>query len=612
MERTGTFSGELNEIRKQTFELFGLVPTRQRWTLGGAALLTILGGICGTAIPLLLGRLVDVVQAGAGGAEGSAAVASGRLPSGAILYLSLMGAAYCLREGLQLGRRLLVEETCTRLDKHLTVELVSHVMMLDLSTLAREKVGSLHGKLIRSVSGSIRFLRVVFLDFLPAIIAGGLALAAATAKQPLLGLVLCLMIPVIFLVTWRQLISQKGVRLKLLETREEIDGTLVEQLTGIEYIRAANTHAQETRRIDRSAEFLRRKELKHHFVMSIFGSGKALVESLCHLAVLGLAVYFVSHGRGTVGDIPTFSMLFLGVMAPLAEVHRIIDEGHESSLLVGELLNLLHQPVDPGFQTKEEKPPEINGEALIHVDDLHVRCTSPEGQEKSILSGVSLEVRKGEIVGIAGRSGCGKSTLLRALMRLVPSSEGRAILGGTPLDAVSRESLARLLGYVSQTPFVFAGTVEQNIAYECEGATFEDIRRAAEAACLHQEIMQFADGYKSRLGERGQNLSGGQRQRLALARVILKNPPILILDEATSALDTINEAHIQEWLNAERGRRTILMVAHRLSTLRHSDRIVVFDEGRIVEAGPYDELIQRGGLFSELNDLSDVASPVRA
>jgi ATP-binding cassette subfamily B protein len=122
--------------------------------------------------------------------------------------------------------------------------------------------------------------------------------------------------------------------------------------------------------------------------------------------------------------------------------------------------------------------------------------------------------------------------------------------------------------------------------------------------------MQLADGYKSHLGERGQNLSGGQRQRLALARVILKNPPILILDEATSALDTINEARIQEWLNAERGQRTILMVAHRISTLRHSDRIVVFDEGRIVESGPYNELIQRGGLFSELNDHADAASPV--
>lgn len=600
MTEAASFSAECAQIRHRVRDLWGWIPKRQRGTLAGALLLTVIGGACTTVVPLLLGRLVDAINAGTK-ATGTSAIAPELLKT-AVVYLGLIALAYLVRELMQAGRRLLIEDTCTRLEKHLIVALVSHVMMLDLIALMREKVGSLHGRITRSVTGSVRFLRVGFLDFLPALIAGAMAMTAAITKQPLLGLFMLVMLPVSLILTWRQLISQKGVRLKLMQAREQLDGTLVEQLTGIDYIRAANTHTLESRRIARSVEFLRRNEFRHHFVMSLFGSGKALWESLCHLAVLGAAVYLAATGRGTVGDVLVFSMLFQGVMAPLAEVHRILDEGHESSLLVADLLSLLQQPVDRCFETNGDPQPKLEQQdVLIGFKGLEVRLPLADGGVRTALSDVSLEVRRGEIIGIAGRSGCGKSTLLRALLRLVHPSDGAANLGGAPLDAVSRKSLAELVGYVSQSPFVFAGTVAQNIAYENERASSVEIQQAAQAACLHEEIMQLPSGYDTELGERGQNLSGGQRQRLALARVMLKNPPILILDEATSALDTINEAHIQEWLGAQRGQRTVLMVAHRLSTLRHSDRIVVFDDGRIVESGPYDALIERGGLFAELN-----------
>jgi ATP-binding cassette subfamily B protein len=177
---------------------------------------------------------------------------------------------------------------------------------------------------------------------------------------------------------------------------------------------------------------------------------------------------------------------------------------------------------------------------------------------------------------------------------------GRVLIGGVPLEAVSREAIGRLVGYVGQQPFIVAGTVAENIAYGCDGATDDEIRCAARRACMHDEIESMAFGYESPVAERGTNLSGGQRQRLALARVFLKNPPILILDEGTSALDNISERAVQRAIEAARADRTVILVAHRLSTLRGADRIVVFDQGLIVEVGTYAELLRADGAFADL------------
>jgi ATP-binding cassette subfamily B protein len=169
-----------------------------------------------------------------------------------------------------------------------------------------------------------------------------------------------------------------------------------------------------------------------------------------------------------------------------------------------------------------------------------------------------------------------------------------------PLEQLSRRQISKQFGYVSQQPFLFAGTIEENIRYGCGGHSFEEVVQAAERAGIHDEIESMPDGYRTRIAERGQNLSGGQRQRVALARVFLKNPPILILDEATSALDTINERRVQLAIEAAMADRTVILVAHRLSTLADADRIMVFEEGRIAETGTYDQLLENNGVFASL------------
>jgi ATP-binding cassette subfamily B protein len=456
-------------------------------------------------------------------------------------------------------------------------------------------------------------LRLFFLDFFPSILTGLFALAATISKEPLLGLVMAGVIPCSVVLTAWQLVSQKNVRLRLLRTREETDGTVVEQLGGLEYIRAADTVAQEVRRVARSAERRRSREIRHHFQMSLFGAAKALNEGLFHVLVLGMAIYLAIHGVTEFADILTFSMLFLNVMTPLSEVHRVIDEGHESSLRVGDLLEILNSPSDPSFRTAERPRPELTADPLVRVEDLQVEYVTADGRTKPALDGVSLTIRRGERVGIAGRSGGGKSTWLKVLLRLTHPTAGRVWFGGRPLDSVARETIGAMIGYVGQVPFVFSGTIEENIAYGVDGATPAEIRRAAEMACIHDEIMAMPGGYRAPVAERGQNLSGGQRQRLALARLFLKNPPLLILDEATSALDTISERCVQRALAETRDDRTIIVVAHRLSTLLDTDRILVFENGHIAESGTYNELVQAGGVFAELLMCAEnAASPVRS
>jgi ATP-binding cassette subfamily B protein len=594
-KRLQSFLAELNRSGRRARQVWRLVPARHKWPLGVATVVIAGVSVCNTALPILLGHLVDVKK----GSDETLERSSLLLVAGTILLG--IAAVYTVRELLNVLRRYLVENACTRINRDMSVRLVSHLLRVRLDRLGQEKVGALHGRIFRSVDGFVRFVRLGFLDFFPPLLTGLLALLAALSKQPLIALPMIGVIPLaVFLTVW-QLLSQKKVRLRLMRSCEEIDGTVVEQLGGVEYIRAADTADQEVRRVWRACERRRALEVRHHFKMSLFGCGKALNEGFFHILVLGMAVYLAINGQISYGSVLTFSMLFLNVMTPLSEIHRVIDEGHDASLRVGDLLEMLAQPIDPSFATQALRFPRLlPGQPVIEVEDLHVEYLTAEGPTRPGLERVSLSIRHGETIGIAGRSGSGKSTWVKVVLRLIHASRGRVRLAGLPLEEVSREEIGRLFGYVGQSPFVFAGTIADNIAYGNGPVTRGQIEEAARLAHLHDEIMQMPRGYDAEVTERGQNLSGGQRQRLAIARILLKQAPILVLDEATSALDNISERQVQRALGLTSADRTTILVAHRLTTLRDAGRILVFDGGKIVEAGSYNDLVKAGGVFTEL------------
>jgi ATP-binding cassette, subfamily B, bacterial len=590
------FWSELRLICARAIQVWRLVPRRHKAALSASAVLMAVTSGCATVMAILLGRLVDGVAIGVKQGWDRA-----QLVDVAGIWLALIAGTYLIREGLHVLRRLFAENACTAVERDMTIRLIDHLMKVDLATLNEEKIGALHGRIQRSVVGFVRFLRLGVLEFLPALTTGALALAATVAKQPILGLVMLGVAPISIYLTVRQLVTQKGVRIGLNQSREVMDGTVVELLHGLDFVRAANTQGLELKRVAEAADHRRRKEARHHFEMTLYGCAKALNEALFHILVLCLAVSFFLQGQIAFGDIWVFSLLFLNVMTPLAEVHRVLDDGHECSIQVGILMDLLAEPMDQSFAATEHFEPRlVDGKPVLTVEDLHLTYATPNGRQRAALAGVNLVVRHGETVGVAGRSGSGKTTWLKALLRLAHPTRGRVVIGGVPLESVSREAIGRLVGYVGQQPFIVAGTIAENIAYGCDGVTDEEVRWAATRACIHDEIETMPHGYESRVTERGTNLSGGQRQRLALARVFLKNPPILILDEGTSALDTISERVVQRAIDAARTDRTVILVAHRLSTLRGADRIIVFDQGRIAEQGSYAELVRAGGVFSSM------------
>ena len=585
---------------------------------------------------LMLGKIVDKIQFSR---TSDAAGASASGASAIVWILGLIGSMYIVREVISVTRRAMVERSCTRINQDMQLQLIQHVLKLDMQSLSGEKIGALHGRILRSVDGLVRFVKLMFLDFVPALLTGGLALAAVLTKQPILGWLMMGVIPVSVYLTLRQLNNQKGIRLQLMRDCEQIDGTIVEQLHGAEYLRVANTYDHELDRLRSEMERRRQREVTHHFQMSLYGSGKALNEGVFHVSVLALASYLAYQGTITVGEVLAFSVLFLNVMSPLNEIHRVIDEGHEASLRLADYLDLLQKPEDRSFNTTAAvatsknsdldgslKPagslkPEASGygseKSFIQFVDISAGYKLHETNRRPVLRNLTLSIAKGETIGVAGASGSGKSTWIKVLLRLLHPADGHLLFANQDISQVSREWIAENVGYVGQNPFVFSGTITGNITYGCKKVDQSNVEAAAKEACLHDEIIRMSNGYDSHVDEMGRNLSGGQRQRLALARLMLKDPPVLILDEATSALDNISERHIQRALASKSTVRTTILIAHRLTTLKHCDRIFVFDEGQIAESGSYESLLRQNGIFAELvrsgeQPASPEASPLLA
>lgn len=589
------FWTEVRSIVAHARSVWGLLTSRDRLALAIALGMMAAMSVCNTLFPILQGQMLDAIQETTSQSEPAHVIYRT-----AAVYLALIAGTFLVREVIQVIRSYIVERSCTQIEKAMTVNLFSHLMKIDLGVLTQDKIGAIQGRLTRDVVGFVRFIRLAFLDFLPPLLTGGLAIAVVVSKNPWLGIAMAAVMPISLFLTLRQLSSQKGVRLDLMKSREKIDGTVVEQLAGLDYIRAANTHDFEVARVATVAEGRREMELRHHVQMSFFTCAKALNQGLFHILILFFSAYLAIQGEISFGDVLTFSFLFGNVMAPLNEVHRGLDEGHECSLAVADLLQILGEPPDRSFAPAEPREPKIvSGEAIVHVDDLVVEYTTAMGVKRA-LDGVSTQVKHGETIGLAGPSGCGKTTWLKVLLRLAPPTAGRVELGGAPIETVSRDAIGRLFGYVSQAPFIFAGTIAENIRYGNRAANDEAVREAAEKACIHDDIMQMPGQFHASVMEKGRNLSAGQHQRIALARVFLKNPPILILDEGTSALDTISERHIQRAIDLARKDRTVILVAHRLSTLLDADRIYVFQAGKVIEMGAYGELYRQGGAFTDL------------
>ena len=580
-----TMNKEFSEITNGFRRTLRLMEKPEKTALVFASFLMLITGVLTNLPAVILGRLVDKLV----GAENFDV-------SIAIPFIALIIGIIFVREALTVVRKYFVENVTTQTDKKQTVNVIEHLLKTDITNINQQQIGSLHGRIFRSIQGMIKIIKLGFLDFFPVFFSGLAAIAIALTQKPLLAGVMILVIPVgLFIIVW-QVSSQKGIRVALLRGKEKIDGAVVEMLGGIETVRALNTENQEVAKVEEVAEAMRKKEIRHHIFMALFDSGKYLSEGLFYVLVISLSIFLAAQGVITKGDILVYSILFLSITGPLREIHRILDEAHESSIRVNDLYDLLNQPRDISFQAYGKKETTSNNADAVKISKLSFKYG-----DSPVLQDINFVIKNGEKIGIAGASGCGKSTLIKILLRLVHGYSGKIEVFGKNLDTMDRKEIADRIAYVPQKTHIFSGSIRENIVYGCERENIgdEDVVRAAKLANLYEEIENSLGGLSGRVAENGNNLSGGQKQRLAIARLILKSPELLILDEATSALDNTNETKIQRNIEQLFKDKTTITIAHRLTTLKNTDRIFVFERGKIVQEGTFDDLANQKGLFQD-------------
>ncbi len=576
---------EFSEIINGFKRTIRLMEKPEKNALIFASFLMLLTGILTNLPAVILGRLVDKLV-------GTEIINF----SIAIPFLVLIIGIVLVKETLTIIRKYLVENVATQTDKKQTVNVIEHLLKTDISNINKQQIGSLHGRIFRSIQGMIKIIKLGFIDFFPVFFSALAAIAIALTQKPLLAVVMILVIPVgLFLIVW-QVSSQKGIRVALLRGKEKIDGTVVEMLSGIETVRALNTENEEVQKVEDVAEGMRKKEIRHHIFMALFDSGKYLNEAFFYIAVVSFSIFLAANGLITKGDILVYSILFLSITGPLREIHRILDEAHESSIKVNDLYDLLNQPRDISF-----KADDLKNETFSNVNIIEIKNLFFSYENSQVLHNVNLTIKNGEKIGVVGASGCGKSTLIKLLLRLVHGYSGNIEIFGKNLNLIGRKEIADRIAYIPQKTHIFSGTIRENIIYGSrrKNITDEEVMQAIRLANLDDELQSSFGGLSGRVAENGNNLSGGQKQRLALARLIIKSPELLIFDEATSALDNSNEIKIQKNIELLFKDKTTITIAHRLTTLKNTDRIFVFDKGKIVQEGNFDSLSSEQGIFQD-------------
>lgn len=506
-----------------------------------------------------------------------------------------------VNEVIKIFRRVLVEDTATRTEKKARGMVIKSLLMAPLSYFRKNMTGNIHGRLNRCLDGTIKLEKLLFMDFAPAIFNAIAAIITIFLTLPItLAMPMLLVIPIGVFIVLKQIKSQKGIRVELLESKSEMDGTIVELINGIEVIRICDSLDFETKRFDDKGEFLRAKEMKHHKAMAMYDCLKFINQAVFTVLVIGISTYLATKNIISVGAVLTAYLCFNQLLRPLEELHRIFDEVSECTVLATDFFKMVEIENDFSYLPIKTKSENKSTNEIINMENITFYYS--ENEDKIILDNFNIDIEKGMYLGIAGPSGCGKSSLIKSICKL-EKADGTIIVDDKNIDNLTRKDLSKLIALVPQSPFLIAGTIFENITYGIDReVSIDEVEEAAKRAYIYDYINGLPDKFDSLVSEGGNNLSGGQRQRIAIARIFLRKPKILILDEATSALDNTSEKYIQAEIEKmkQENNTTIIAIAHRLTTLKNCDRIIVLNKGKIEEDGKFDDLIEKNGMFSDM------------
>ena len=541
--------------------------------------------VCDLVFPLIVRNITDLAV------SDPAALTIAFIVKLGVLYLilRLLDAAanfYMQHTGHVMGAKI---ETDMRRD------LFSHLQKLSFSYFATHKVGQIMSRITSDLFDITEFAHHGPEEFFIAGLKITVSFVILFGIDPLLTIIVFAVLPFIFIFVkffnTRMRRAFKDQRVQVGEINSQVEDSLL----GIRVVKSfANEQIEKDKFDQGNREFLRLKKLGYLY-MGGFGSTNRFFEGVMYLTVVVAGSLFLMKGSISAGDFTAYLLYVSSLFASIRTIIQFTEQFQRGMTGIERFCEIMDAPQDIIEKPDAKELKNVKGEIDFNNVTFHYSDDDTE-----VLSDIDLHVPSGTSVALVGPSGGGKTTMCNLIPRFYDVTEGKITIDGIDIKDVTLRSLRSSIGVVQQDVYLFSGTVFDNIEYGKPGASREEVIEAAKAAGAHEFISSLPDGYDTYVGERGVKLSGGQKQRISIARVFLKNPPILILDEATSALDNESEKIVQESLERLAAGRTVLTIAHRLTTIKNSDKILVLTDKGIEEEGTHKELIKKGGIYSHL------------
>ncbi|MEE0741823.1 MAG: ABC transporter ATP-binding protein [Emergencia sp.] len=479
-------------------------------------------------------------------------------------------------------------------------ELFKHLQKLPFSFFDENKTGSIMSRMINDLFEVSELAHHGPENlFLSLIILVGAFIMLAQISLPL-TLITFAVLPFMIFFAFK---TKKMMNKAFSETRvktAEINASVETAIAGIRVSKAYTADDHENRKFNIANENLKRSRSGAYRAMGIFQSGMTLFMDLLYLVVLSSGGLFFFYGKINAGEFAAFLLYISMFLNPVNKLVAFYEQLQEGMTGFSRFCEIMAIPEEEENSEDLLAPAHLDGNICFEDVTFNYETADEDGEKPPVIKNLTMEIKQGRTLALVGPSGSGKTTMCHLIPRFYDIDAGRITIDGIDITHISRYALRKNIGMVAQDVFLFNGTIRENIAYGNLDATDEEIIEAAKKANIHDYILTMENGYDTQVGERGIKLSGGQKQRISIARVFLKNPPILILDEATSALDNATEMLIQKSLE-ELGRgRTSIIVAHRLSTIKSADEIIVLTKEGIAERGSHNELVAAGGMYAEL------------
>jgi ABC-type transport system involved in Fe-S cluster assembly fused permease/ATPase subunit len=562
-----------------------------------AILLLVLAKLVTVSVPFLLKGAIDYIEAN------PLAVAIG-VP---VAFIIAYGVARVMMQAIAQIRDAIFTKVVYHALRQIAVQTFHHMHLLSLRFHLERRTGGLSRVIDRGTKAIDRLLALLVSHGVPTMLEVILISGVLFWQFDFwFALVIIAMMTAYIYSTFRITRWRIAIRRKMNDSDNEANTKAIDSLLNYETVKYFNAEKHEERRFDSAMVKYSDASMMTQYSLSILNTVQAVIVALGLITVMWMSVAAIQAGTQTLGDLVMVNALLIQFAQPLHLLGTVYRDTQQALIDMEAMFSLLRQP--PEVEDSPDATPLKVAKGEIVFEDV-VFSYDPD---RTILKGVSFRVPEGKTVAVVGPSGAGKSTISRILYRFYDIQSGRVTIDGQDIRSVTQSSLRAAIGIVPQDTVLFNDTIHYNIAYGCIGASKEEILEAAALAQIDPFIRQLPQGYESMVGERGLKLSGGEKQRVAIARTLLKNPPILILDEATSALDTHTEREIQSALKLVSKNRTALVIAHRLSTIIDADEILVLDQGQIVERGRHDALVAKGGAYAAMWNRQREAAEARA